>query len=251
MPTSPKATRKRSSRRPTRNREGATTSRNAEEEDRSARVADLRELERREARAENDLGDAPVDREERRCRRDHDVTEPRLVVGTPIREQSGGVDHRARLSASRQNTLPARPTCCPYWQRMKRCGRCGSNRPAEKFHRRHRGLQTWCKTCRRQYDADYWRRTRSDRIQMRKVHRRELLAWYRELKSAPCVDCGNSFHHAAMHWDHLPGRSKRLEVSNMVARGFRRRTILEEIAKCELVCANCHAVRTFDRSIGV
>ncbi len=41
--------------------------------------------------------------------------------------------------------------------------------------------------------------------------------------------------------------TKKHEVSNMVRRGFRRATILEEIAKCELVCANCHAVRTFNR----
>ena len=33
----------------------------------------------------------------------------------------------------------------------------------------------------------------------------------------------------------------------MVLTGFRRETILDEIRKCELVCANCHAVRTFNR----
>jgi hypothetical protein len=133
---------------------------------------------------------------------------------------------------------------------MKRCGRCGTNKPLAEFHRRHDNLQSWCKTCRREYDADYWRRTRVDRIQMRKVYRRELVAWYRGLKDAPCVDCGCSFHHAAMHWDHLPGAPKTREVSYMVLRGFRRRTILAEISKCELVCANCHAVRTFRRASG-
>jgi hypothetical protein len=59
------------------------------------------------------------------------------------------------------------------------------------------------------------------------------------------------FHHSAMHWDHLPGSFKRREVSMRVLCGFRRETILDEIAKCELVCANCHAVRTFERGIGV
>jgi hypothetical protein len=53
-----------------------------------------------------------------------------------------------------------------------------------------------------------------------------------------------------MQWDHLPGAKKDYELSNMVLRGFRRTTILEEIAKCELVCANCHAVRTFNRASG-
>jgi hypothetical protein len=50
-----------------------------------------------------------------------------------------------------------------------------------------------------------------------------------------------------MQWDHLPGAPKVDEVSNLVRRGFRRQSILDEIAKCELVCANCHAVRTHDR----
>ena len=132
----------------------------------------------------------------------------------------------------------------------RHCGRCQRDRPVEEFHRRRGGLQAWCKACRREYDADYWRRTRVDRIQMRKVRRRELIEWYRSLKSAACVDCGGTFHHAAMHWDHLPGASKRREISYMVLRGFRCRTILEEMSKCELVCANCHAVRTFDRASG-
>jgi hypothetical protein len=53
-----------------------------------------------------------------------------------------------------------------------------------------------------------------------------------------------------MHWDHLPGSTKRREVSMMALGGFRRETILDEISKCELVCANCHAVRTFERASG-
>ena len=72
---------------------GSDDEQEREEENRGARVADLRELERREARAEDDLRDAPVDREERRGGRDHDVAEPCLVVRAPLGEQGGGVDH--------------------------------------------------------------------------------------------------------------------------------------------------------------
>jgi hypothetical protein len=119
------------------------------------------------------------------------------------------------------------------------------------FHRRHGGLQTWCKDCRRSYDAEYWRRTRVERLRKRRIRRRELIAWYRKLKQdRPCADCEATFHHAAMHWDHLPGAAKCSEISNMVLRGFRREAILDEIDKCELVCANCHAVRTFNRTSG-
>jgi hypothetical protein len=68
----------------------------------------------------------------------------------------------------------------------------------------------------------------------------------RELKSNPCVDCGGRFHPAAMAFDHLPGASKHLEIANLVRRGSIGLARLE-LQKCELVCANCHAVRTFNR----
>jgi hypothetical protein len=62
--------------------------------------------------------------------------------------------------------------------------------------------------------------------------------------------CGRCYHHAAMQWDHLPGAAKLDEVSNLVRRHCRK-LILEEIAKCELVCANCHAIRSYERRRGV
>lgn len=69
----------------------------------------------------------------------------------------------------------------------------------------------------------------------------------RRLKSSRlCADCGGQFHPAAMTFDHLPGTTKRSEVSALLQSGYRK-VLLDEIAKCELVCANCHAVRTFLR----
>jgi hypothetical protein len=74
-----------------------------------------------------------------------------------------------------------------------------------------------------------------------------MLDWLSELKSSqPCADCGGFFHPAAMTFDHLPGSVKRGDVSDLLCHGFKRGG-LEEIAKCEIVCANCHAVRTFTR----
>jgi len=49
-----------------------------------------------------------------------------------------------------------------------------------------------------------------------------------------------------MEWDHLPGTVKLGEISSMV-RKWSTKLIFEELAKCELVCANCHAIRTYKR----
>jgi hypothetical protein len=64
-------------------------------------------------------------------------------------------------------------------------------------------------------------------------------------KDVPCADCGIVYPHYVMHFDHLGLEPKLFTVSQM--RQTTPKAILAEIAKCELVCANCHAVRTHDR----
>lgn len=78
-----------------------------------------------------------------------------------------------------------------------------------------------------------------------KAKREDLRAYVRQLKMAPCVDCGQSYHYAAMQFDHVGGI--KVESVNALTSGGSMRKLHEEIAKCELVCANCHAVRTFKR----
>ena len=51
-----------------------------------------------------------------------------------------------------------------------------------------------------------------------------------------------------MDFDHLEGEEKVLNVAAMVGRGWALQRILDEIAKCEVVCSNCHRERTYKRS---
>jgi hypothetical protein len=66
-------------------------------------------------------------------------------------------------------------------------------------------------------------------------------------KGKPCIDCGNQFPFYVMDYDHVRGK-KILDVSAMVAKGRSCRKIAAEIEKCDLICANCHRERTFQRS---
>lgn len=79
----------------------------------------------------------------------------------------------------------------------------------------------------------------------RKQKAEEILT---ELKSHPCVDCGGSFPVECVDFDHLPGTKKVMGVSTMVRQGLSRQRIEDEVAKCELVCANCHRIRTRKRA---
>jgi hypothetical protein len=66
-------------------------------------------------------------------------------------------------------------------------------------------------------------------------------------EGVPCHDCGDTFPVWVMHWDHLPEFEKISHISQMV--GSRtREAIVEELKKCELVCANCHVMRTVARA---
>lgn len=77
-----------------------------------------------------------------------------------------------------------------------------------------------------------------------KLQRTEKL---RLLKDAPCTDCKQKFPTVCMQWDHLGKQTKFKNLSRMTQYKFER--CLEEIEKCELVCANCHAIRTYNRGL--
>lgn len=81
----------------------------------------------------------------------------------------------------------------------------------------------------------------------REKQRTESYAWVKQYKeSHPCTDCRGFFQACQMQFDHLPGHEKVANISKLVGKRSLD-AIKEEIAKCELVCANCHALRTFNR----
>lgn len=64
-----------------------------------------------------------------------------------------------------------------------------------------------------------------------------------EIKSnGSCMDCGKRYDPVAMDFDHR--EDKKLSVSSMVRMKPTKTTLLKEISKCDLVCANCHRIRT-------
>ena len=54
----------------------------------------------------------------------------------------------------------------------------------------------------------------------------------------PCK-CGES-HPAALQFHHRNPAEKTIEVSAVLRRGWSIKKLDEEIAKCDVICANCH-----------
>lgn len=119
-----------------------------------------------------------------------------------------------------------------------RCGRCQRTLPLSSFHRQ----QSQCKDCRREYiraRGDLHRRqTRAARDKRRAAARQLVIDL---LLSGRCRDCGRA-DPLVLEFDHVG--PKRAEVGRLVREGYRLSKIIQEIANCELVCANCHRRRT-------
>lgn len=62
-------------------------------------------------------------------------------------------------------------------------------------------------------------------------------------RSAACADCGGKYPPCVFHFDHVPERGPKL--FNIGNGDYAIETIKAEIAKCDIVCANCHAIRTW------
>lgn len=73
--------------------------------------------------------------------------------------------------------------------------------------------------------------------------RRERLE---KLKDRPCMDCGGRFPPCVMQFDHRDPSTKdrRFKSPGMMPGRTTWDAFLAEIEKCDLVCANCHAIRT-------
>lgn len=59
-----------------------------------------------------------------------------------------------------------------------------------------------------------------------------------------CTDCGIDYPWYSLDFDHLPEFKKSFPLSVAGSKGRSIDSINKEIAKCEIVCANCHRHRT-------
>lgn len=72
-----------------------------------------------------------------------------------------------------------------------------------------------------------------------------------ELKSKPCTDCKKTFPTYVMDFDHVPERGAKIaNVCELIGnRKITSKVAQTELAKCDLVCANCHKIRTHKRRV--
>jgi hypothetical protein len=130
----------------------------------------------------------------------------------------------------------------------RKCYRCGEVKPAGAFAWRRRQIgqrDSFCRPCRKAYGREHYLANRQRHVDQarenklrRDLQRTAYLVEY--FIEHPCRDCGET-DPMVLEFDHM--RDKSFNIGGGLP--YRNwASILAEIEKCEVVCANCHQRRT-------
>lgn|SRR5262245_54003033 len=131
---------------------------------------------------------------------------------------------------------------------LKICSKCLNEKPISEFNFKQQkiGLRhSYCRECGKEFTRRHYKENKRqylDRNARSYARRRDLV---RRMMSRPCTDCGIQYPYYVMDFDHREGEVKEYEL-NCVDR-MTIHAILREIGKCDVVCANCHRQRTWQR----
>ena len=97
----------------------------------------------------------------------------------------------------------------------------------------------------RYYNVRYYAAHRDSELDRVKKRQAATLQWLRELRRRPCADCGGTFPPYGMDFDHRDPSKKLFAITTGSSYLRSREKLTAEIEKCDIVCANCHALRTY------
>ncbi len=135
-----------------------------------------------------------------------------------------------------------------YDNLMKICTRCKEKKIISQFNFKikNKGIRnSECRNCSRIYIREHYKNNR--KYYLEKAKKRNRIIWLRirqlvweYLNSHPCVDCGEK-DPIVLEFDHI--RDKKSNISELTKDASLNK-VVEEIAKCEVRCANCHRRKT-------
>lgn len=125
---------------------------------------------------------------------------------------------------------------------MKHCAICDRTLPLESFPKnktKRDGLQTYCRHCKSVYQAKWYQENKQAH---KKTVRKRAVRLHSEFsefkKSLRCSKCGED-HPATLDFHHIDPSQKEGQLRHMYL-NFGKKKFEEELAKCIVLCANCH-----------
>lgn len=129
----------------------------------------------------------------------------------------------------------------------KVCGKCELEKSLKEFAIKGNGYQAHCKTCQKLVSDEHYQRNK-EKVKARTKARKERLrarvrVWIWDyLVDHSCV-CGED-DPVVLDFDHRDPTEKLLNVAEMITGGYDVSRVEEEVAKCDVLCSNCHRKRT-------
>ena len=135
---------------------------------------------------------------------------------------------------------------CEHAFVTQRCSRCRQDLPLDAFNRLRDRRQYWCRECFRTYfrarGALHLAQVRESEEARRNRLRRHVKGY---LTANPCSDCGET-DLRVLEFDHVGVKER--NISELLSLGVPLSVFAREIARCEVVCVNCHRRRTAARA---
>ena len=131
---------------------------------------------------------------------------------------------------------------------MKKCDHCKQYKEDEEFNWRWKELGIRAKTCRdcaHGFNKTYFEGSAKEKhlqqVRERKNAARDAAREYawEYLSTHPCIHCGES-DPMVLEFHHRSDEEKDMAVGYMVSGGWSIARIKSEMAKCDVLCANCH-----------
>lgn len=125
----------------------------------------------------------------------------------------------------------------------RQCGRCGRVLERNQFHksrRNHDGLFPYCKQCMREMNAERYEQTKEQIAERRRQLKQECV----DALGSKCSRCGYNEFVSGLDFHHTSEKDN--EVARLITKaatgnGKQRKLLMSEIAKCILLCRNCHS----------
>lgn len=93
----------------------------------------------------------------------------------------------------------------------------------------------------------YYEKNKQQYRDRNRQYRTEVAQMIRAAKEQACTDCGVKYPYYVMDFDHVRGE-KGGGLACATRLGWRPERVAEEMAKCDVVCSNCHRIRTWQRA---
>lgn len=132
----------------------------------------------------------------------------------------------------------------------KYCPKCDKYKSISEFSSngsRGDGKQTYCKPCSNKLGIANYHKHKDRYYKVAKARDLKLKQLIAKLKDKPCTDCHKKYPPYVMDFDHLNKKTKIACVSYLKRHRVAFEKIIKEVKKCELVCSNCHRIRTYKR----